>query len=278
MVFGSTADRGYTFAGTRLNIATYATRAYSLETTPGDDGDEWRWNYQRSGTTMGEMNSEEAAELWGECPFTVSDKMADATAAALSEYFDKHLPADFLIALTLGDSAQQSLTAVDVDGSALALGTGYTSAVTATNANVFVVTLKADALTALALATNEAHTVTLTVTNSLAAHVAIRVIDTTSASGGGDRSTSITPSIKDFSIDGNTATITLLFTNDDEGTTAEGWKWAILSSPDVGFSNVTTNEWNTLTDEDIGVDVPAELPVPANADAQFYKAVTTDEP
>ena len=274
----SMVDRGYTFAGTRLNIATYAQRSYSLETTPGDEGDEWRWNFQKSGTTMGEMNSEEAAELWDECPFKVSDKLADATAAALSEYFDKHVPADFLIALTLGDSAQQSLTAVDVDGTALALGTGYTSEVTATNENVFVVTLKADALTALALATNDAHTVTLTVTNSLAASVAIRVIDTASESGGGNRSTSITPSIKDFRVEDGTATITLFFTNDDPGTTAEGWKWTILSSPDVGFTNVTTNGWDAITDADIGKDVEAELPVPANADAQFYKAVTTDEP
>ena len=271
------ADRGYTFAGTRLNLASYAQRVYSLETTPGEEGDEWRWNYQKSGSTMGEMNSEEAAELWDVCPFTASEELASATAVALSQYFDKRLPADFLIALTLDDSTQQSLTGVAVDGSSLTLGTGYTSEVTATNENVFVVTLKADALSALALSTNEAHTVRLTVDKSLAPTVQLVVIES-AESGGDGRSTSITPEITDFRLENGTATLTLVFTNDDDGTTAEGWKWAILSSPDVGFSNVTTNGWTALTDADLDKDVETSLPVPANSDAQFYKAVTTDEP
>ena len=259
-------------AGTRLNIATYATRSYSLETTPGAEGDEWRWNYQRSGTTMGEMNTLEAAELWGECPFTVSDDFSSATAEALSEYFDKHLPADFLARVVYNDA--ESITAVTVDKIPLTLGTGYT--VGEKNAEgAVVVTLKADALTALDLAVGGGHKVVFTMNKGLAPEVELVVRD---SGASGDRSTSITPSITDFRVEGNTATITLLFTNDDEGKTADGWKWTILSSPDVGFSNVTTNTWHTLSDSDIGVEVPEELPVPANADAQFYKAVTTDEP
>ena len=269
-------ERGYFWAGSRSTMSSSnRSRAWALLTRSEGDEEvfEFRLATLSEGPTPGRMNTPEAVMLLDECPFTVSSDFANATAVALSAYFDRHVPADFLVALTLGDKDEQSLTSVDVDGNALVLGTGFTSEVSPTNANVFVVTLKADALSNLDLSTNETHRVTLTVANSLAPYVDFVVVDTTPAAG--DRSTSITPSIKDFRVEGETATITLFFTNDDEGTTAEGWKWSIVKSGDLDFSTATTNEWTALSDEDIGVEKPVPVSMP-DLDAQFYKAITSD--
>ena len=269
--------RGYVWAGARSTMSSSnRSRAWALLTKTVEDDEvfEFRLATLSEGPTPGAMNTPEAIELLGECPYTVTSEFLDASATALTAYFDKHLPADFLIALTLGNKEEQSLTAVTVDETPLVLGTGFTSEVTATNENVFVVTLKADALAALDLATNKTHTVKLTVTNSVAPMVELVVTDSTS--GSGNRSTRIVPSITDFQIEDGQAILTLTFANEGQaGSTAEGWKWTIVQSGNLGFAPATTNEWTALTDKDIGVEKTATINIP-DADEQFYKAVTSD--
>lgn len=268
-------DRGFTYAGTRLNIATYALRAYSLETTPGDEGDEWAWNYQKSGTTLGEMNTEEASELLGDCPFVVSGDFANATAEAISEYFDKHVPADFLIRMYYNSG--EEITKVTVDRSELALGTGYTLTDDKDNEGAVIVTLDADALAALDLSTNDTHTVLFTMKAGSAPSVTLVVKDSTSSSSG-NRSTRIVPSIKDFRVENGEAVLTLTFINEGEaGTTASGWKWAVVNAATIDFKPATTNDWTELSDADIGVET-GPVTFPSDGDAQFYKVISIAEP
>ena len=278
-------DRGYTFAGTRLTIYSYATRPYSLQTTQGAEGDELAWRVP-SGNTLGAMNDPTVAELWGDCPFTVSDEFANASAEAITKYFDLYAKNDFEIDLFLNDAGKdgegkyvdplsQALTAVSVGKTDLAIGSGYTVAEKAGTNGVLVVTLDGDALAALALPAGSTNTVTLSVAEGLAPTVQLVVEDHTPEPG--DRSACIRPTIDDFEVADGVATLTVSFVNEDaEGTSAEGWKWAIVHAPEVTFATATTNAWIELSDADLETPAVESLDLP-DADAQFYKVVTSDE-
>lgn len=278
-------DRGYTYAGTRLTIYSYATRPYSLQTTQGAEGDELAWRVP-SGNTLGAMNDPTVAELWGDCPFTVSDEFANASAEAITKYFDLYAKNDFEIDLFLNDAGKdgegkyvdplaQALTAVSVGKTDLAIGSGYTVAEKAGTNGVLVVTLDGDALAALALPAGSTNTVTLSVAEGLAPTVQLVVEDHTPEPG--NRSACIRPTIDDFEVADGVATLTVSFVNEDaEGTSAEGWKWAIVHAPEVTFATATTNAWIELSDADLETPAVESLDLP-DADARFYKVVTSDE-
>ena len=270
-------NRGYRYAGARSTNSRYVNRTYRYISATDGDEDIFNWDVGSTIRTMGDMNTLEVADLWDICPFTVSGEFASASAEAISAYFDKHLPTDFLIRLTVEgfDDGISGLVSVKVDGTELPLGTGYTFGDDPEVDGAYRVSLLATALSELNLATNGTHTVTLTVDDGIAPTVTLEVRE----SEGGNRSASIVPSITDFKVENGKAVLTLIFTNEDEaGTTAEGWKWTVLSSATLDFNPATTNGWTSLTDAALDVETPKSINLPANADAQFYKAVTTDDP
>ena len=268
-------DRGYTWTGAR-SVMQPINRVRAWALLSKDEGDESVFDFRLAtrdeGITPGNMNGISVSELLGDCPFTVADEFIDATAYLYAEYFDNHLPVDFLVDLVLNSA--KSISSVVLDGGQrLELGTDYTTEVDPDDEGTLVVTFLAQPLANRNLSTDKQHTIAFKMNRGRDAEVVFAVRDSTPS---GDQSTRVVPTVTGFAPgDNGEGVITLVFTNEDDGKTVAGWKWAIIQSGDLHFSTATTNEWTSLTDEDIGVEKTATVTMP-DADAQYYKAVTSD--
>ena len=266
-------ERGYRNTGTRSGWASNVNRReYVLDEDTEGEITSLGWKIPSSiGYTVGDMNSESAAELWGQCPYEIADQFANANAVALAAYFDKYAPVDFLCGLYLNDANE--LLKLSIDANEFTLGNGYSLRVL--DGNQLVVVIDAAALSALNLSTNELHTITFDVDEGLDPAIELRVIDSKPESSG-DKSEDVSIEIVGMEIVDGKVRITVAIVNNDAEKTVEGWSWGVKTAATLdALDAADPGDLTPLTDAAIEDDLTTEINL-GNGDASFYKAVLDD--
>ena len=266
-------ERGYETAGTRGTYGTATRRGFALLAVTDDDTGEEALAFGQTDAdtyTVGEMNSVGAAALWGDCPYNFTVEFTNSTAVAISKYFDKYLPADFLCALELNSATE--LRKIKVDNAELEDGFEWSSPAD----GELLVTLKKEKLTALNLSTNDVHIITFDVDEGIDPTVELVVIDSTGSES--DKSTDVSIVVKDIKVEDGKVTITVSITNNEPDKTVEGWSWGVKGAADLADLPTAdlVDELEPLTDEAIEDDLVKEIEIDDADAAGFYKGVLDD--
>ena len=273
-------ERGYRYAGSRSGWGSGLTYRFAL-VTDSDAEDEVYLKFDRidpAFQTLGRMNTSGEAEYFGVCPYTIAEDFINATAEAVSAYFDRYLPADFLCQLYINGAfggvvadALEGLR-ISVDGQLLTIGDDFT--LMGVDANTLGITLKADSLAALNLSTNDVHVISFDVDEGLDPEIELHVIDTTPEAG--DKSGDVSIEIKKIEFVNGKVVITVWIVNNEPDKTVEGWSWGVKGASSVSDMDSATliGQLSSLTDEDVETDLTKEI-VP-DGDESFYRAVLDD--
>jgi hypothetical protein len=268
--------RGYRYAGTRGTYGSALRRSFALLVESSEEqGDYLAFALADIGvTTLGEMNTLSAAELWGDCPYSFAEAFTDASVEALNEYFDKYTSssdyADLLYELTLNDATE--LLALSIDEATLTPDTDFT--IEALGDNALTITIAKESLLALNLSTNETHIVTFDVDGGIDPTVELVVVDTRPEPSG-NKSSDVSIEITGITVANGKVTLTVTIVNNEPGKTVEGWSWGVKSASTLdALDAASPGTLEPITDAAIAEPLTTELN--ATGDAQFYRGVLDD--
>lgn len=262
--------RGYRYATNRSGWSSNVNRREFVLSVDEDKNLTWKVP-DSIAYTPGQMNNDTVAEYWGDCPYDFTAEFIDATAEAISEYFDQNLPADFLCQLELNDA--EELYSIKVDDTKLTIGTDFTMESKPSIEGVLFITLKKESLAALNLSEGD-HTLVFDVDKGLDPEVVLKV----KYSSTGDKSTDVSIVMKDIKVEDGKVTITVTITNNEPDKTVEGWSWGVKGAADLaGLATADlVDDLEPLTDAAIEDDLVKEIDIDDADAAGFYKGVLDD--